>query len=254
MIGLESLRIIMKYNEVTVVSPRIHNLGDFSHCLPMLSGFVKKYGQVSFAICPRLKRFKGIKEMLMYQGLFNNVWFYGEEPLLQPYMVIDDTGSDEGNTGESLVSRRFYNFTKQYNLDFEFDYDFTLQTPNIISCFESAYVVGDRWSPSDAPDVDDRRKSNLIKSSGMVDDLETYYLDYEDGLLYNLSIIKQNPNPFITTFTGIGILADLMKKDTYILWDEDMRFWNGGTVEDDYRLHYWTNRNSKLVYIKDFKI
>ena len=240
---------------ITVLSPRIHNLGDFSHCLPTLSGFVKKYGKVSFGICPRLKRFNGIIDLLMYQGLFTDVWFYGDKDFSLPYMAIDDSGSDEGNTGESLVSRRFYNFTKShYGVDFEFDPDFTLQVPNIITCSDTAYVVGDRWSPSDAPDVDDRRKSNLIKASGVIDNLDTYYLDYADGLMYNLSIIKQNPNPFITTFTGIGILADLMKKDTYVLWDEDMRFWNGGTVEDDYRLHYWTNRNSKLMYIRDFKV
>ena len=239
---------------ITVLSPRIHNLGDFSHCLPTLSGFVKKYGKVSFGICPRLKRFNGIIDLLMYQGLFTDVWFYGDKDFSSPLMIVDDTGSDEGNTGESLVSRRFFNYTKTLGVDIEFDSDFTLQVPNIITCSDTAYVVGDRWSPSDAPDVDDRRKSNLIKASGVIDNLDTYYLDYADGLMYNLSIIKQNPNPFITTFTGIGILADLMKKDTYVLWDEDMRFWNGGTVEDDHRLHYWTNRNSKLVYIRDFRI
>ena len=240
---------------ITVVSPRIHNLGDFAHCLPMLSGLVKSYGRVSFGICPRLRRFKGIEHMLMQQGLFTDVWFYGEHHFSQPYMVIDDTGSDEGNTGESLVSRRFYNFSKQYGLDFEFDYDFTLKLPwTNAPTTDLKFIVGDRWSPKDAPDVDDRRKSNLIKESGVVDNLDTLYLDYNDSLLYNLCLINDSPNPFITTFTGIGILADLMKKDTYILWDEDMRFWNGGTVEDDYRLHYWTNRNSKLVYIKDFKL
>lgn len=239
---------------ITVVSPRIHNLGDFSHCLPMLSGLVKKYGRVSFGICPRLKRFKGLQEMLMQQGLFIDVWFVGDREITQPCLLIDDTGSDEGNTGESLVSRRFYNFTKQYKLDFEFDHDFTLKLPWMNAPHTNKYIIGDRWSPKDAPDVDDRRKSNLIKESGVVDGLDTFYLDYNDSLVYNLCLINDNPNPFITTFTGIGILADLMKKETYILWDEDMRFWNGGTVDDDYRLHYWTNRNSKLVYIKDFKL
>lgn len=242
---------------ITLLSPRIQNLGDFSHCLPMISGFVKKHGKVSFGICPRMKRFNGLIDMLMYQGLFTDVWFCDEQRPIEYYIVIDDSGSDEGNTGESLVSRRFYNFMKRHcNVDFEFDSDFQLKVPDTIytDYLINRYIIGDRWSPSDAPDVDDRRSSNLTQPYDLFKHEKFYYLDYKSDILTNLSIIKHNNKPFITTFTGIGILADLMNKETIVLWDDDMRMWQGKPVTDDYRLHYWTTRKSQLQYIKDFNI
>ena len=241
-----------------VYSPRIHNLGDFMHCLPTLSGLYQKYGQLSFGICDRLKRFNGIKDLLLYQGIFSDVHFMDEQPIVKEYIIIDDSGSDDGNLGESLVSRRFYNFVRSgyVNFDFDLDTDFELQVPwyNDIQNNQDKILIGDRWSPKDAPDVDDRRLSNLIKEHDKFNTDKFHYLDYSDHLLYNISLIKYNPNPFLTTFTGIGIIADLMKKETKVLWDDDMRMWNGKPVEDDFRLHYFTNRNSSLHYIKDFDI
>jgi hypothetical protein len=243
---------------ITIYSPRIQNLGDFSHCLPALSGFVKTYGKVSFGICPRMKRFKGLIDMLMYQGLFTDVFFMDERNNVDQYIIIDDSGSDNGNTGESLVSRRFYNFIRKHypELPFDFDSEFELKVPDSVYTdhLSNRVIVGDRWSPSDAPDVDDRRASNITQPYDEFKSPEYFYLDYSNDLITNLSIIKYNSKSFITTFTGIGILADLMNKETVVLWDDDMRMWQGKPVTDDYRLHYWTNRKSKLQYVKDFNL
>ena len=51
------------------------NLGDFVQSLPVLSGVVQKYGKVDFVIRHEMRKFKGIKEFLMYQNLFNSVEF-----------------------------------------------------------------------------------------------------------------------------------------------------------------------------------
>lgn len=246
---------------LTVISPRIQNLGDFAHCLPTLSGYHKTFNErIQFCISARMRRFKGIKDMLMHQGIFSEVFFTDEnskEPFSERPVAIDDTGPDWGNRGEALAASRFYNhFKMSTNLKFDLDREFELKTYNtyVQHVHKDKIIVGDRWSPNQAPDVDERRFSNHLESSGILSEYDTHYLDYSQDLLYNMHLIKYNPNPFVTTFTGIGILADLMKKETYILWDEDMRFWNNKTVEDDYRLHYWKDRNSKLVYIKDFKL
>ena len=159
--------------------------------------------------------------------------------------LIDDEHSKVQKKHKEPIEGKF---------DIEFDYDFTLKAPDIVSCSESSYVIGDRWSPSDAPDVDDRRKSNLIKSSGIVDSVDTYYLDYTDSLMYNLSIIHQNPNPFITTFTGIAVLADLMKKETIVLWDDEMGKWQGNKIEYEFKQHFFSDRGCKLVHINEFKL
>jgi len=243
-------------NLLKVYSPRIHNLGDFAHCLPALSGLYKHTGQkMSFGICDRLQRFKGIKELLLAQEMFGEVLFMHEQPIVSRYIVIDDTGPEKDYGNSPIVCHRFWNFIRDnYKVDFPIDDDFELNVPKLNIEYSDKLVIGDRWSPKDAPDVDTRRYSNLIENSDIIDKDKAVYLDYKNDLLYNCSIIKHSNGPFVSTFTGIGILADLMKKDMYVLWDEDMRVWQGWTVQHDFDLHYYKDRGAKLVYIKDFKV
>ena len=245
---------------IKVFSPRIQNLGDFIHCLPTLSGLYKTFGEkISLGICDRMQRFRGIKELLSYQEMFCEVKFMHEENLnlsTNQYIVIDDSGKERDFGNSAIVCHRFHNFVvDNYNIEYKIDDDFELLIPKYdIDYHENKIIVGDRWSPKDAPDVDVRRKSNLIEESEILPKDSCFYLDYSADLLYNCSLIKYNSGPFVTTFTGIGIVADLMKKETYVLWDEDMRNWQGWGVEYDFKMHYYRDRNSKLVYIKDFNL
>jgi hypothetical protein len=240
-----------------VVSPRIHNLGDFSHCLPILSGLYKLTGEkMHFMICNRLERFRGIKELLMAQEMFTEISFMHEIKEQQiKGLLIDDTGTDEGYGTRPIAGHKFYTYLRDtYKIDFQCDDDFELKVPKLdIDYHNDTLIVGDRWAPKDAPDVDTRRYSNLIENAKIFEEGEVVYLDYTKDLLYNCALVKYNPNPFITTFTGIGILADLMKKEMVVAWDEDMRIWQGLPVEHDFDLHYYKDRNAKLVYVKDLK-
>jgi len=237
---------------INFISPRIHNLGDFANCLPALSGVYKELREpINFIICDRLERFKGIKELLLAQDMFEKVSFVHEirEPIRA--ILIDDNGEDDLTTINPLSTVRYANSIKKI-IDFKIDESFELQVPKLdIDYHNDKILVGDRWSPKDAPDVDDRRSSNLIESSGILKDLPVLYLDYTKDLVYNCSLIKYNINPFVTTFTGIGILADLMNKDQYIVWGEDVRNWNNKSIEYSFRMHYYENRKSKLTYIND---
>jgi len=241
---------------ITIYSPRIHNLGDFAHCLPALSGLYKKYDtKISFGICDRLKRFRGIIDLLKYQEMFGEVFFISDRSLKTEYFIVDDHSRDSEENINSQAAYRNVNFLKDnYGLDFEIDNDFELQIPYFFDLeqFNDKKLVADRWSPSDAPDVDDRRKSNLLKESGLFDSDEYHYLDYSNDLVYNCSLIKYNPNPLYTTFTGTGILADLMNKEVFILYDDDVANWDNKPIEYSYNLHYIKNRKSKLRYIKEF--
>lgn len=241
---------------IKVLSPRIHNLGDFANCLPALSGFYKQFEQkLSFSICDRLQRFKGIKELLLEQEMFCEVKFMHEESSYLNYVLIDDTGSDDGANNSPLATARYANFIrKTYDIEFDIDEDFQLNVPIIDNEYEDCILVGDRWSANEAPDVDTRRYSNMIKQSGKLNHKKTFYLDYTKDLLYNCSLIKSNPNVFVTTFTGIGILADLMKKDQYITWGDDIRNWDNKPIQHSFDLHYFKNRNSKLIYIDDLDV
>lgn len=243
---------------ISVVSPRIHNLGDFAHCLPTISAIHKKFQEkISLSICDRLQRFKGIKELLLAQPMIGEVSFFHERKYnAMNCVLIDDTGTTDGNRMAPISNRQHINYINYaYNLDLENDDDFELFVPKLdVNYHNDKHIIGDRWSPKDAPDVDERRYSNLIKSACVIKDEDSFYLDYTQDLLYNCSLVKYNINPFITTFTGIGILADLMKKELYVLWDEDMRNWQGKPVEHDFDLHYYKDRHAKLQYIRDFNI
>jgi hypothetical protein len=241
---------------ITIYSPRIHNLGDFANCLPVLSGLHKKLNQkFKLVICSGLRRFKGIRELLLLQDMFCEVLFVDEVfDTLGNVIWIDDTGGYHNSGVNPLVTTHYYNFIKtNSNIDFEIDSEFELKLADMdIDCFSDKILVGDRWSSNDAPDVDTRRYSNMIQSSGILKNTEVVYLDYTKDLMYNCNLIRLNPNPFVTTFTGIGIISDLMKKRQFIIWGDDLINWNNQTIEHAFKLHYYLNRNSKLMYINDF--
>jgi hypothetical protein len=243
---------------ITIISPRIQNLGDFSNCLPALSGLYKLVGEkLHFAICDGLQQFRGLKELLLYQDMFEEVSFFGEQKFNNSNCIlIDDTGSEENCGINPLSTVRYANFIKHnYQIEFEIDSDFELQIPEVqIENIEDRIIVGDRWSLKIANDLDTRRSSNLIESSGIMKDKIVHYLDYTKDLIYNCNIIKKSDLPFITTFTGIGIVADLMKKDSYILWGDDIRNWDNKLIQYSFNLHYFNNRNAKLVYLNDFDV
>jgi hypothetical protein len=241
---------------INIFSPRIHNLGDFSHCLPALSGLYGHVGEkFRFVICDRLERFRGIKELLSAQEMFEEVLFVHElrNQNIQG-ILIDDTGRKDNHGLNCGIAHRYYNFLKDnLRIDFKIDDTFELQIPNSsIDKMPDKILVGDRWSTKDAPDVDDRRLSNLIEGSGILDGLDTYYLDYTKNLVYNCNLIKYNNKPFITTFTGIAVLADLMKKETIVLYDDDMDNWNNKPLGEIFNDHFYLNRKTSVRYIKNF--
>ena len=241
---------------LSIVSPRIHNLGDFAHCLPALSAIHKNSGfKINFGICNSLKKFKGIKDLLMCQEMFESVFFMDEVQWMTQTFLIDDSGPDSENPTMSQAAHHHMNFfNSQYGANLSIDEDFELQVPYFgeMDYFEDKILIGDRWSPEECPDLDMRRQYSVLKNSGKFDGEQFKYLDYSDNLVYNCSLIKYNPNPFYTTFTGIGILSDLMKKETHVMWDDDMRMWNGKPVECDFDLHYRKNSKNSLEYIKEF--
>ena len=237
---------------IKIISPRIHNLGDFMNCLPALSGFYNTYGvKISLTICDRLQRFRGIKELLMHQEMFHDVKFlYEESSIPEKYIILDDTGPIINVSDVNPhVTQKYASF-----INVQPDPNFELKIEDIeVEDVGDKAIIGDRWSPKDAPDVDERRYSNMIESEQIIPKENAHYLDYSKDLSYNLNLIKKNKYPLITTFTGIGILADLMKKDLFVLWGDDVRNWNGKPVQYSFDNHYYKNRGAKLVYVKDFQ-
>jgi len=124
-----------------------------------------------------------------------------------------------------------------------------------VESFNDKHIIGDRWSHET---IDSTRNTNVVEHGAKPNPSKVVYLDYSKPLMYNCNVIKKNPNPFITTFTGVGIIADLMNKETIVCWDDNMQTWVqktfGKPIDFDFERHYYGNRKSKLVYVEDLSL
>lgn len=232
------------------------NLGDFLNALPVLSGISKKESKkIHLIIRKEMRKFYGLRHFLIEQDMFESVSFDDEIFMYQMNIINLSSWSryDRNDAHRPIETCRYENWLKDnYNYDVISDDEFVLNIPKLdIDYHEDKIIIGDRWSAKEDPSIDTRRKTYVIKDSGKFDDDKYLYLDYSKSLLENAALIRYNPNRFITTFTGVGILADLMFKSTTVLWDEDMREWDGHSVEYDFERHYYGNRLSELKYIGD---
>lgn len=230
------------------------NLGDFLNSLPVLSGIYKEWGdkeQIHFLIRPEMRKFKGIKEFLMYQGIFHKVDFFDDVFVYGDIIELSSwTREDKSNPNRPIETCRYENWLKdRYDLlTFEVDDDFILK----VDPFQQETVsvntpyVGDRWS---GEGIDNRRPSWVLSHLQNVN-----FLDYNKTLMENAFCIWKSERPFISTFTGSSTIADLMNKKQIVLWGDDIRNWDNKPIEYSFEKHFYKNRNSKLMYIGDFEV
>ena len=120
----------------------------------------------------------------------------------------------------------------------------------------NSYIAGDRWN---GPQIDMRRAVNVLSN---VKNMQ--FLDYNRSLLENCYIIKNSNKPFIASFTGSAVLANLLNKEMWVVWKkedwhpmfwkgEDI-FWDGGkNIKQTFERHFYTNRNCKLVHANELE-
>ena len=226
------------------------NLGDFLNALPVLSGISKVEGKFELIIKGEMKKFNGIQEFLMYQDLFSevtfdsDVWMYGAIINLSSW-----TREDKGHPDRPIETCRYENWLRDNykNLEFKVDDDFILKVKDYESLtWNPGYYAGDRWS---GPGIDGRRQSNTLQHLANVT-----FLDYNKPLMENAYYIKNCNDPFISTFTGISGIADLLNKKQIVLWGDDIRNWDNKPITYSFEKHYYGNRNSRLMYIGDFEM
>lgn len=229
----------------------IGNLGDFLNCLPVMSGLKNKFGKQTFIVTHKLKQFKGFKEFMMYQDLFEDVLFDDEVSVPQQSLIINpwNAREDKQNPSRPLETCRFQNnLLDHYNVDVEVDDEFVIKFPYMDNAsITLGPLVADRWT---SPVIDTRRSTELLRSSGKFDNCT--WLDYSRPLLENCFIIDTTPNVMYTTFTGVSVLGDLLKKDMIIFWQDELKNWDNKTIEYSYQKHFYQDRNSKLVYLDDW--
>jgi hypothetical protein len=231
------------------------NLGDFMNAMPVLSGISKSNGKFKLIIRDEMVKFNGIKEFLMYQDLFSEVSFQNEAFIYGNIIGLSSwTREDRTAPHRPIETCRYETYLRDNspNLQFEVDDDFEIKVESMgVPDLTDKTIIGDRWNHQT---IDTRRNTNVVEHGVNPDPSKVFYLDYSKSIMFNLNLIKYNDNPFITTFTGIGIIADLMNKETIVCWDEDMRMWDGHPVEYDFKRHYYGNRKSKLINVKELEL
>ena len=83
-------------------------------------------------------------------------------------------------------------------------------------------------------------------------------------MLENAYILKHLKKPFITNFTGIGMLADLCDVPLYCVWKaedwktehrvgNDVSWDNGKNINQVFEKHFYLNRKGKLVHASELE-
>jgi len=235
------------------------NLGDFLNGLPVMSGISKTYGKFELTIKKEMRKFKGIKEFLMYQDLFTDVSFddevfmYGDIIQMSSWPIRED----KNNTDRPIETCRYENYMKDnYTMEFEVDDDFTVKTPEYDIDVKDSYYVGDRWAVGE---IDTRRETHILSHLTNCE-----FIDFDRPMLENAYIIKNLTKPFITNFTGVGMLADLLNKELYCVWKaedwkpehrvgNDVSWDNGKNINQVFEKHFYLNRKAKLVHASDLE-
>ena len=234
------------------------NLGDFLNGLPVLSGISKTYGKYDLIIRHEMKKFNGLKEFLIYQDIFSSVEFDDDIFFAGAINMSSwPIREDKNDPNRPIETCRYENFMKDnYHMKFQVDDDFSVKTPEYDITVKDAYYVGDRWAVGN---IDDRRETHILSH---LKDCE--FIDFNQTMLENAYIIKNLKKPFITNFTGVGMLADLCNVPLYCVWKaedwkpefrvgDDVSWDNGKNINQIFEKHFYLNRKAKLVHANELQ-
>ncbi len=241
-----------------VYCPVTNNLGDFINVMPVFSGLAKSLGDtIRLVVSDQHKKINGFREFFEYQPMFDEVVFRSEVMGMDESTYIFVSYSDyefkdlTERPNRPIETMRHEKFVRDHyqHLNFQVDDDLILQVYKDKMVKEGRIIVGDRWSNI----VDTRRDWNILQKSGHFNDETKYhFLDYDDTLMENACLIAHSDKPFIGTFTGSGMLADLLGVENWCLYDDSMLpLWNDMPIEYSYWKHYYANRNNHLCHVND---
>lgn len=238
---------------IRIFMPMSGNVGDTLNVMPVLSGIYKSTGHaISLVVRDKMKIFNGFREFMLMQDCICSLKFESDVQIDDTYnkMSLVNEFTQHPNRPWETVRLEEY-FRKHYNIDFEVDDDFTLNVDESIDINPRRFIVGDRMMHSD---MDQRRSFNVLESSGKFPLDKCFFLDYNMPMASNAAFIKHTDKPIFTTFTGISVIADLLKKDSVVLWSDDIRNWDNKPIEYSFNKHFYRDRKSKLMYLGDFDI
>ena len=239
---------------IKVFLPMSGNVGDTLNVMPVLSGLYKTTGnQIHLVIVNKMKMFNGLVDFLQMQPCISAVNFLSDVCIDETYLRISlpyDYTKHPNRPWETV--RYDEDLRRRSRLQYDVDDAFEFVVPDIdTSVINDKFVVGDRMAHRD---MDQRRKFNVLKSLGKLPIDRCYFLDYNQPMAINAAYIKATTKPFITTFTGISVISDLLRKEAIVLWGEDLRNWDNKPIKHSFNKHFYRDRFSRLMYLGDFDI
>jgi hypothetical protein len=94
--------------------------------------------------------------------------------------------------------------------------------------------------------MDMRRKSGILSHLD-----KGVFLDYNRPIMENAYLIKNSKFPFVSTFTGVSNIADLLNVKHLVIYDDEIKIWNDKPIQYSFEKHYYGDRNGKLLYLND---
>lgn len=238
---------------IRIFMPMSGNVGDTLNVMPVLSGIYKSTGHaISLVVRDKMKIFNGFREFLLMQECISGIRFESDIIIDSTYNILSlvENFTQHPTRPWETVRLEEY-FKKHYNIGFEVDDEFELSVPSLDLTDMGKFLVGDRMFHQE---MDQRRKFNVLEASGKLPIEKCNFLNYNLPMATVAAMIKQSERPIITTFTGISTIADLLKKETIILWDDTLKNWDNKPIEYHYNKHFYRDRKSKLVYLGDFNL
>lgn len=238
---------------IRIFMPMSGNVGDTLNVLPVLSGIHKSTGhKISLIVKDKMKLFQGFKELLKLQPCIASVKYESEVEMDDTYQRLGLVDEFTGHPTRPWETVRLEEYFKgRYNIQFDVDDSFILTVPKLPARPDDRFLVGDRMS---SPVMDQRRMFNVLESSGKFPIESCTFIDYNQSMVYNASLINETEKPIFTTFTGISVIADLLGKEQVVLWGDDIRNWDDKPIEYSFNKHFYRDRKSKLLYLGDFNI
>lgn len=238
---------------IRIFMPMSGNLGDTLNVMPVLSGIFKSTGhKISLTVKDKMKSFNGFREFMQYQDCIAALKFESEvkfDDTFQTMSLVDEFTLHENRPYETV--RLEEDFKRRYNIKFEVDDSFILKVPELTTKIEDKFIVADRTMIGSG---DTRRAFDFLKTSEKFPLDKCLFLDYNKPILHNASIINETNKPIFTTFTGTSNIADLLKKECVVLWDDTLKNWDNKPIEYSFNKHFYRDRKCTLKYLGDFNL
>jgi hypothetical protein len=200
------------------------------------------------------EKFPTLREFLEHQPMFNSVAFSNERDYqgiqIHAFRRKIEKPYDMSMPGETYRAQQ--NAELDNNIGIIVDNNFEFVVPELNLDWDiSKDLVGERSHHSRRH----QRKEYFLGPSGHFNNC--LFLDYKDSILINAWKVKKCQGVFISTFTGISIMADLMKKNHVVAWDQEsvddcLLDGQNCTVEKMFNRHYYEDRNAQLIALETF--